>query len=414
MIAQCLAAGQHTVADDFYVHSMHCYGSLIPKSGSEGLMLTCFQYESTLPDYSYCFTKSIVQFVNAGNASMPLIFHVERVRDGRSYQVRTVQARQRGNVIFTTTMSFVKANSAGEHLVEHAYTMPDVPGPGPETASRLPQGVESPFTSQQIDIFNNDAEKPHTKRARQWIKTRGKISEAGGHEAHLAALAYMSDSYFIGTISRVHKLWHVPRPAPREQKDKRSPQKDSEREDIVEDEDVLAEIRKAGPEKIRQLTEQKKILPQVGMMVSLDHTIYFHNPRSFRADEWLFTEMESPWAGDGRGLVIQRIWTKDGILVATCVQEVSTSNLNRGTELINLRVLCGWRQGARAEASSRYEGERSVIPICATIHISVMLNRSLLISYRTCRFRGPSFGRRYQRYAVPIDDRLELRSCKMA
>ena len=59
------------------------------------------------------------------------------------------------------------------------------------------------------------------------------------------------------------------------------------------------------------------------MMVSLDHTIYFHRPRDFRADEWLFTEMESPWAGDGRGLVLQRMWTRDGKLIATCVQEVS-------------------------------------------------------------------------------------------
>jgi acyl-CoA thioesterase 8 len=60
---------------------------------------------------------------------------------------------------------------------------------------------------------------------------------------------------------------------------------------------------------------------QIGMMVSLDHLIFFHNPRAFRADEWMLTEMNSPWAGDGRGLVVQRIWTKDGILIATCVQE---------------------------------------------------------------------------------------------
>lgn len=59
----------------------------------------------------------------------------------------------------------------------------------------------------------------------------------------------------------------------------------------------------------------------VGMMVSLDHTIYFHRPREIHADEWLFSEMESPWAGDGRGLVLQRIWNKHGELVATCVQE---------------------------------------------------------------------------------------------
>jgi hypothetical protein len=141
----------------------------------------------------------------------------------------------------------------------------------------------------------------------------------------------MSDSYFIGTISRVHKLWQIPRPLPREQKE-RAPwedqsktgaeKKEHKKPDIVEDEAVLAEIRNAGPEKIRELAAKKKIVPKVGMMVSLDHTIYFHSPKDFRADEWLFTEMESPWAGDGRGLVMQRVWTRDGKLVATCVQEV--------------------------------------------------------------------------------------------
>ena len=60
---------------------------------------------------------------------------------------------------------------------------------------------------------------------------------------------------------------------------------------------------------------------QIGMMVSLDHTIFFHRPRAVRADEWLFSEMESPWTGDGRGLVMQRIWDRRGRLVATCVQE---------------------------------------------------------------------------------------------
>jgi len=57
------------------------------------------------------------------------------------------------------------------------------------------------------------------------------------------------------------------------------------------------------------------------MMVSLDHTIYFHRPREVKADEWLFAEMESPWAGDGRGLVFQKIWNREGKLIATCVQE---------------------------------------------------------------------------------------------
>ena len=57
------------------------------------------------------------------------------------------------------------------------------------------------------------------------------------------------------------------------------------------------------------------------MMVSLDHSIYFHKPAAIKADEWLFQEMESPWAGDGRGLVIQKIWNREGELLATCIQE---------------------------------------------------------------------------------------------
>ena len=58
------------------------------------------------------------------------------------------------------------------------------------------------------------------------------------------------------------------------------------------------------------------------MIVSLDHSIYFHNPRAFRVDEWMFNEMESPWAGRERGLVYQKLWAEDGTLIATCVQEV--------------------------------------------------------------------------------------------
>lgn len=64
---------------------------------------------------------------------------------------------------------------------------------------------------------------------------------------------------------------------------------------------------------------------EVGMMVSLDHSVYFHNPWAFRADEWMLIESESPWAGEGRGLAIQKIWSKDGTLIATCTQEVCSA-----------------------------------------------------------------------------------------
>ncbi|KAF2395966.1 Thioesterase/thiol ester dehydrase-isomerase [Trichodelitschia bisporula] len=321
VIAQCLVAAQKTVPEDFWIHSMHCY------------------------------------FVLAGNADIPVIYHVENVRQGRSFATRTVQARQRGKAIFTTTMSFVREGAGGKLLVQHEVNMPYVPEPVETDFGdlRLPQGVDGPFQSQRIDILNSksnsalraiqraelniasdDSPHPHTKKTRQWIKARGRISPAGGHQAHLAAMAYMSDSYFIGTVSRVHKLWRIPAPAKTTAPSVRttpSPTttppwaKNTENSETVVDEDVLAQLRDGDDEQRRQGMEEyvqnrlRKVRPEVSMMVSLDHTIYFHDPRGFRADEWIFTEMETPWAGDGRGLVYQRMWTREGKLIASCVQE---------------------------------------------------------------------------------------------
>lgn len=75
------------------------------------------------------------------------------------------------------------------------------------------------------------------------------------------------------------------------------------------------------------------------MQVSLDHTIYFHRGARTRVDEgWLFCETKTPWAGDERGLVTQRVWDQQGRLVATCVQE----------GLVRLR---DGREGADAEGA---------------------------------------------------------------
>ncbi|KAH8727980.1 thioesterase-like superfamily-domain-containing protein [Phaeosphaeriaceae sp. PMI808] len=289
-IAQTLSAAQKTVPSDFTVHSMHCY------------------------------------FVLAGNAEIPIIYHVERVRSGKSFATRTVQARQRGKVIFTTTMSFVRQNSGGDQKVEHTFPMANVPPPS-ESHDDLeisPDG-RSPFQSQKLPILNNDSPDPHTKRCRQWVKARGSISPAGGHEAHLSALAYMSDSYFIGTIAQAHKLW-------RYSTQRKSNAKSSADEDVLKKLLALddAELKRmkyvndADIKRIRQIRNGENTddgTPEIGMMVSLDHTIHFHNPRAFRADEWIFTEMETPWSGDGRGLVYQKMYTQDGTLIASCVQE---------------------------------------------------------------------------------------------
>jgi acyl-CoA thioesterase 8 len=261
-------------------------------------------------------------FVLAGDSEIPIMYYVEHVREGKSFATRTVQARQRGKCIFTTTMSFVRENSGGKETVSHAVPLPTdmiEPDDDPERdAMELKMNGGSPFVSQRIQILNANSKSPHEKRTRQWIKARGTISPEGGHQAHLSALAYMSDSYFIGTISRIHDLWRGFGAPTATKKNKAN-----------ETADVDFEMREKYIKKLKEMEGYGNDLdnlqqrPEIGMMVSLDHTIYFHEPRKFRADEWMFTEMSSPWSGDGRGVVQQHMFTKDGILVATCFQEVS-------------------------------------------------------------------------------------------
>ncbi|MCJ1283140.1 hypothetical protein MMC26_002467 [Xylographa opegraphella] len=291
-IAQSLAAAQKTIPPPspsnnhavFLIHSMHCY------------------------------------FVLAGDASIPIIYHVERVREGKSFMTRTVQARQRGKCIFTTTMSFVREGSGGTKTVDHGWEMPEGVREelerGAETENervkleKAANGEEEfgAFESRRLGITNNDSAHPHTKRTRQWCRARGRISPSSGPQAHLSALAYMSDNYFIGTVSRVHNLWRFGRPATP------SPTLPVP---------ITGPSSAAHPMALLESVENaaNPTAPSIGMMVSLDHIIYFHRPRDIRADEWLFSEMESPWAGDGRGLVFQRIWNRNGVLVASCVQE---------------------------------------------------------------------------------------------
>ncbi|KAH9872212.1 hypothetical protein IAQ61_005047 [Plenodomus lingam] len=347
-IAQTLSAAQKTVDQDFTVHSMHCY------------------------------------FVLAGNAEIPIIYHVERVRSGKSFATRTVQARQRGKVIFTTTMSFVRQNSGGKDKVEHAYPMPDVPGPVENVDDMgIHNKDSSPFQSQRLPVENDDSDQPHVKKCRQWMKARGRISPAGRHEAHLSAIAYMSDSYFIGTIARAHKLWRYS--SQRASKAKPSVDEDMLKKLLAMDDAELKRLNfvdEADLQRIRRLKNGEDVAKvndtrEIGMMVSLDHTIYFHNPRNFRADEWIFSEMETSWAGDGRGLVYQRMYTQDGVLIASCIQEglvrlKQSDNLIRSRGMntkqaacLNCRrskIKCRREEGAPICDRCQHVGAECVIP----------------------------------------------------
>lgn len=304
-IAQCLSAAQFTIpAREYTVHSMHCY------------------------------------FVLAGNSEIPILYHVERVRDGKSFITRTVQARQRGRCIFTTTISFMRAGSGGERTVDHQSKMPgtdECPCP-PDGSDEIElSGLgdrDTPFESVRCAVMQGNTKEPQDKKLRQWIRARGKISDCppnvredeilrgqrlnqpgDNHQGHLSALAYMSDSYFVGTVARVHNLMRFANSRNIERTLKSFSGTETEKQAMKA---YLERIAKEEAEENKGVTPDDR---RIGMMVSLDHSIFFHNPRAFRADEWLLTEMESPWAGDGRGLVIQRVWSKDGTLIATCTQE---------------------------------------------------------------------------------------------
>ena len=137
VIAQCLAAAQRTVPPPsaannhavFLIHSMHCY------------------------------------FVLAGDSSIPILYHVERVREGKSFLTRTVQARQKGKCIFTTTASFMREGSGGDITVDHGWDMPhgvkegldEMWGEeGDDDKESATQGVQElgPFISKKLDIAN--------------------------------------------------------------------------------------------------------------------------------------------------------------------------------------------------------------------------------------------------------------------
>jgi len=113
----------------------------------------------------------------------------------------------------------------------------------------------------------------------------------------------MSDSWFIGTVSRVHGLNRLGH-------------------SLYNSQFPATKVPSTERAEVSKNTFGPPEGAQVGMMVSLDHTIYFHRPREVKADEWMCTEMQTPWSGQGRGLVMQRIWNNEGRLVASCVQEV--------------------------------------------------------------------------------------------
>lgn len=241
VIGQALYAALNTVPEERPVHSLHAY------------------------------------FLRPGDVSRPIVYQVQRSRDGGSFTSRHVTAIQAGHPIFDMSASFQKATPGFEHQVE----MPKVPAPEDtpteqerytKQAHKFPEFLrervlaERPIEMRVVnepDVFNRTKE-PAERHV--WLRTPAKLPDTP--VLHQAMLAYASDYAFLTTALKPHgESW---------------------------------------------LSGKLQI-------ASVDHTIWFHAP--FRADEWLLHTITSPWAGNARGLTLGRVYTRDGRLVASTAQE---------------------------------------------------------------------------------------------
>jgi acyl-CoA thioesterase II len=209
-------------------------------------------------------------FLRPGDPTVPIVYEVDRIRDGKSFTTRRVVAIQHGEAIFNLQASF----HISETGLDHQVAMPEAPPP--ETLPRADE-LEPPtpgklWKRQPVDIRYVDGppwdRTPSSARPRQlvWIRADGELPD--DPVLHTCVVAYASDYTLLGASLVPHGLSYF-------------------RDDI--------------------------------MMASLDHAMWFHRP--FRADEWLLYSQASPSASGGRGLAYGGIFRQDGALAVSVVQE---------------------------------------------------------------------------------------------
>lgn len=215
-------------------------------------------------------------FLRPGDTSVPIVYDVDSVRDGRSFSTRRVLARQHGRPIYGMTASFQRP----EDGLEHQDVMPEVPAPedcpdlltagrpedDPETWKREWSALDIRWAGDSRPGGPLAGDPKHPAQARLWMRVNGELND--DPLLHQAAFTYASDMTLLGASLVPHKVY---------------------------------------------ISSAKM------QAASLDHTIWFHRP--FRADEWFLYDQTSPSASGGRGLSIARTYAQDGRLVATVAQE---------------------------------------------------------------------------------------------
>ena len=241
VMGQALSAAQETVSEDRFVHSLHSY------------------------------------FLRAGDASKPVVYEVEDIRNGASFSTRRVQAIQNGKAIFYMTASFQQT----ELGFDHQDCMPIVQGPEnipsysdyiAQHQASLPKAMrekflaEKPIEIRPLQQYNWLQPEKADSKCQTWLKTNGTLPDDLRH--HSCMLAYASDFQFLPAALMPHGASHF--------------------------------------------------LPNF-QIATVDHAMWFHRP--FRFDDWLLYSIDSPSASNGRGLVRGQIYNRQGELVASTMQE---------------------------------------------------------------------------------------------
>ena len=216
-------------------------------------------------------------FLRAGDPTVPIIYEVDRIRDGKSFSTRRVVAIQHGQAIFSMAVSFHK-DEPGLH---HQIKMPDVPPPEslPSEAElkeklidRLPEPVkaywqrERPIEIRPVDLSRYLSPQNRAPTQQVWIKATGRLGD--DLALHQCVMAYASDFTLLDTAL---------------------------------------------------ITHGRFVFDPRLMLASLDHAIWFH--RRFRADEWLLYSQDSPSSGAGRAFCRGTLFSREGELVASTAQE---------------------------------------------------------------------------------------------
>jgi acyl-CoA thioesterase-2 len=237
----------------------------------QALVAACRTVEGRSPHSMHAY------FLIGGDPKVPIIYEVDRIRDGKSFTTRRVVAIQHGQAIFTLMVSFHN----DEPGLEHQATMPEVPPPEdlPSEAQikatilpSMPEAVqryyksERPIELRPVEYGRYLGQKSESGKFNVWIRTTGKLPDDPA--IHQCVLAYASDMSLLDTALVPHG---------------------------------------------RSLFEKEF------MGASLDHALWLH--RAFRADDWLLYAQESPIMTGSRGFSRGLIFTRDGALVASVAQE---------------------------------------------------------------------------------------------